>query len=302
MNEGGIIINFDNMLNHNRNTSQSIALVRANSNELLEIVKETAENREIKWHLYDDENLLIEAFNQLNFDFKSYDIEIHHVTGDSEAANLAAKDIHSGRASVLMKGLISTGTILKAVLNKELDLLDKKVLSHVALFNIPTYHKPIIISDAAMNIDVDNDKKVNIIENAIEVAENLGITQPKVALLSAVEKVNEKISSTVTNDTIVKSDLFPNAIVDGPMSYDLAMSKTASEIKGYTSEVAGDADILIMPHIDAGNILYKALNISAGAHSAGIITGLKVPFVLTSRADTKLEKYNSIKLALQMLN
>lgn len=302
MNEGGIIINFDTMLNHNRNTSQSIALVRANSNELLEIVKETAENREIKWHLYDDENLLIEAFNQLNFDFKSYDIEIHHVTGDSEAANLAAKDIHSGRASVLMKGLISTGTILKAVLNKELDLLDKKVLSHVALFNIPTYHKPIIISDAAMNIDVDNDKKVNIIENAIEVAENLGITQPKVALLSAVEKVNEKISSTVTNDTIVKSDLFPNAIVDGPMSYDLAMSKTASEIKGYTSEVAGDADILIMPHIDAGNILYKALNISAGAHSAGIITGLKVPFVLTSRADTKLEKYNSIKLALQMLN
>ncbi|WP_035855882.1 phosphate acyltransferase [Jeotgalicoccus marinus] len=302
MNEGGIFINFDSMLNHNRSPSQSIALVRANSNELLEIVRETVEKHEIKWHLYDDESLLVNSFKDMGFDYQSYDIELHDVKEDTEAAGLAAKDIHSGRASVLMKGLISTGTILKAVLNKELDLLDKKVLSHVALFDIPTYHKPIIISDAAMNIDVDNEKKVNIIENAIEVAENLNINKPKVALISAVEKVNEKIHSTVTNDTIVKADLFSNAIVDGPMSYDLAMSATASEIKGYKSEVAGDADILIMPHIDAGNVLFKALTVSAGAHSAGIITGLKVPFVLTSRADTKVEKYNSIKLALQMLN
>lgn len=302
MNVGGIIINFDSMLDYNRNTSQSIALVRANSKGLLEIVRETAEKHEIKWHLYDDESLLVNSFKEMAFDYQSYDIEILDVKGDTEAADQAAKAIHSGRASVLMKGLISTGTILKAVLNKELDLLDKKVLSHVALFDIPTYHKPIIISDAAMNIDVDNDKKVNIIENAIEVAENLNINKPKVALISAVEKVNEKIHSTVTNDTIVKADLFSNAIVDGPMSYDLAMSATASEIKGYKSEVAGDADILIMPHIDAGNVLYKALTVSAGARCAGIITGLKVPFVLTSRADTKLEKYNSIKLALQMLN
>jgi Phosphotransacetylase len=200
-----------------------------------------------------------------------------------------------------MKGLISTSVILKAVLNKELKLLKQDLLSHIALFSLPNYHKPVIISDAAMNIDPDTETKIKIIENTITAAGKLGIKEPKIALISAVEKVNEKIASTVTNDTIVRACNFKQAIIDGPMQYDLALSKSAAEIKGYNSAVAGDADILIMPHIDAGNILYKALVTTAGAHVAGMIAGLKVPFVLTSRADSKEEKYNSIKLAIKMM-
>ncbi|CEA00099.1 Phosphate acetyltransferase [Jeotgalicoccus saudimassiliensis] len=294
-------MNFDETLKINSSTRASIALVKAASEDLLELVTETAGELGIIWHLFDDEQTLKEMFSELNHDYKLHNITIHHSTDDTGAAQQAGRFIADGGADVLMKGLISTGVILKAVLNKELKLLDQELLSHVALFSMPNYHKPVIISDAAMNIDPDTETKIKIIENAVTASHRLGIEKPKVALLSAVEKLNEKIASTVTNDTIVSGHKFDNAIIDGPMQYDLAMSKSAAAIKGYTSEVAGDADILIMPHIDAGNILYKALVTTAGGHVAGMITGLKVPFVLTSRADSKEEKYNSIKLAIKMM-
>lgn len=294
-------MNFDETLQSGINTNASIALVRADSQDLLDLVQESALEHGIKWHLFDDESALKEAFIKMEFDYSKNGVIIHHCTDDTECANEAGRLISSGGANVLMKGLISTGVILKAVLNKELKLLDQKLLSHVALFSLPNYHKPVIISDAAMNIDPDAETKIKIIENTIAVAGKLGIKKPKIALLSAVEKVNEKIASTVTNDIIVKAHNFKNAVIDGPMQYDLAMSKSAAQIKGYDSPVAGDADILIMPHIDAGNILYKALITTAGAHVAGMIAGLKVPFVLTSRADSKEEKYNSIKLAIKMM-
>src|SRR5699024_9246403 len=201
----------------------------------------------------------------------------------------------------LMKGIISTNTILKSVLNKSLKLLDQPLLSHIALFKLPSYHKPLIISDAAMNINPDEQMKISIIDNALRVAEKIGVTEPKVALISAVEKVNPKKESTVINQSIVDNHHFKNAVVEGPMSYDLALSKAAAEVKSYESKVAGDADVLIMPNIDAGNVLYKALTMSAGAHVAGLIIGLKAPFVLTSRADSKDEKLNSLKLAFQLL-
>lgn len=294
-------MNFDETLQSNLYSSASIALVRAGSQDLLDLVQGSALEHGIKWHLFDDQVLLKEAFIKMDFDYSKNGVIIHHCTDDSECASEAGRLISSGGANVLMKGLISTGIILKAVLNKELKLLNQELLSHVALFKLPNHHKPVLISDAAMNIDPDVETKIKIIENTINVAEKLGIKNPKIALISAVEKVNEKIASTVTNDTIVKAHNFENAIIDGPMQYDLAMSKSAALIKGYDSAVAGDADILIMPHIDAGNILYKALVTTAGAHVAGIIAGLKVPFVLTSRADSKEEKYNSIKLAIKMM-
>ena len=294
-------MNFDETLKINSGTRASIALVKAASEDLLELVIESAQDPGITWHLFDDEQTLTEMFSKMKFDYKLHKVTIHHSTDDQDAATKAGRFISEGGADVLMKGLISTGVILKAVLNKELKLLDQELLSHLALFSLPNYHKPVIISDAAMNIDPGTETKIKIIENTISAAGRLGIRKPKIALLSAVEKVNEKIASTVTNDTIVKAHNFKDAIIDGPMQYDLAMSKSAAEIKGYHSAVAGDADILIMPHIDAGNILYKALVTSAGAHVAGMITGLKVPFVLTSRADSKEEKYNSIKLAIKMM-
>lgn len=294
-------MNFDETLQSSFNTHASIALVRAGSEDLLDLVRESALEHGIEWHLFDDERVLAETFSAMEFNYSKHGVTIHHCTDDAACAAEAGRLISSGKANVLMKGLISTGVILKAVLDKELKLLDQELLSHVALFSLPNYHKPVIISDAAMNIDPDAETKIKIIENTITVAEKLGVKQPKIALISAVEKVNEKIASTVTNDTIVKAHNFKNAVIDGPMQYDLAMSKSAAWIKGYDSAVAGDADILIMPHIDAGNILYKALITTAGAHVAGIIAGLKVPFVLTSRADSKEEKYNSIKLAIKMM-
>lgn len=294
-------MNFDETLKCNSNNYASIALVRANSSELLSLVWDLTVNQTITWHLFDDEIGLIHTFKELGFDYTNYPITIHHCEDDRDCAQAAARFVAAGEANVLMKGLISTSIILKAVLNKELKLLKQNLLSHVALLSIPNYHKPIIISDAGMNIEPTIESKIKIIENTITVATMLGIEQPKVALISAVEKLNEKIASTVTNDTIVKAHYIKNAIIDGPMQYDLAVSKTAAEIKRYESPVAGDADILIMPHIDAGNILYKALTATAGAHAASIIVGLKVPFVLTSRADSKEEKYNSIKLAIKML-
>ena len=139
----------------------------------------------------------------------------HNSAGDQSCASNAAQFTADGHANILMKGLISTGVILKSVLNKELNRLDQKLLSHVALFSLPNRDKPVLISDAAMNIDPDAETKIKIIENAAAVARKLNIEKPKVALLSAVEKVNEKIASTVTNDTIVKSHKFDHAIVDG---------------------------------------------------------------------------------------
>lgn len=294
-------MNFDEILQIKPGTEASIALVRAASEDLLELVIDTERELGIKWHLFDDEHKLKEMFKKLNFDYTVHNISIHHSTNDQDAAAKAGQLLADGGAEVLMKGLISTSVILKAVLNKELKLLKQDLLSHIALFSLPNYHKPVIISDAAMNIDPDTETKIKIIENTITAAGKLGIKEPKIALISAVEKVNEKIASTVTNDTIVRACNFKQAIIDGPMQYDLALSKSAAEIKGYNSAVAGDADILIMPHIDAGNILYKALVTTAGAHVAGMIAGLKVPFVLTSRADSKEEKYNSIKLAIKMM-
>lgn len=294
-------MNFDEILQIKPGTEASIALVRAASEDLLELVIDTERELGIKWHLFDDEHKLKEMFKKLNFDYTVHNISIHHSTNDQDAAAKAGQFIADGGAEVLMKGLISTSVILKAVLNKELKLLKQDLLSHIALFSLPNYHKPVIISDAAMNIDPDTETKIKIIENTITAAGKLGIKEPKIALISSVEKVNEKIASTVTNDTIVRACNFKQAIIDGPMQYDLALSKSAAEIKGYNSAVAGDADILIMPHIDAGNILYKALVTTAGAHVAGMIAGLKVPFVLTSRADSKEEKYNSIKLAIKMM-
>ena len=294
-------MNFDETLKSTFNSHASIALVRADSPDLLQLVMDSAMELDIEWHLFDNRDNILLSFTAMNFDYKKYKVEIHDSAGDQSCASNAAQFTADGHANILMKGLISTGVILKSVLNKELNLLDQKLLSHVALFSLPNRDKPVLISDAAMNIDPDAETEIKIIENAAAVARKLSIEKPKVALLSAVEKVNEKIASTVTNDTIVKSHKFDHAIVDGPMQYDLAMSKKAAEIKQYESPVAGDADILIMPHIDAGNILYKVLITSAGAHVAGMITGLKVPFVLTSRADSKEEKYNSIKLAIKML-
>lgn len=252
------------------------------------------------FHLVDDKPSLESLLKNIDPQLLNNErMIIHHAESDTEAAAVAVSLVASGEAHMLMKGMVATSVILKEVLNKAHNLIEKSVLSHVALFDLPNYDKAVLITDCAMNINPNVEQKEAIIHNAVEVAHNLGITTPKVALLSAVEKVNPKIQSTVDADELkTKLKDSENFIIDGPLQYDLAISKAASRIKGLDSPVAGDADILIAPALDAGNMLYKSLVYSASANVAAIIVGAKVPIVLTSRADDSEVKYLSIKLAM----
>jgi phosphate butyryltransferase len=228
-------------------------------------------------------------------------LDIHD---EKEAVHKAIQLIHDGKANVLMKGLCSTATLMKAVLDKEFGLRDTNLLSHLAVFEIGTYHKLILMSDAALNILPSLEEKVGITQNAISIAHRLNIDTPKVAILTAVEKVNpEKMPATVDAAIITKmaeSRQIKGAYVDGPLALDNAFSKRSCEIKGIKSKVGGDADIAIVPNIEAGNIFYKLMSYLAGAKTAGIIVGTKVPIILTSRSDSDETKYLSIATAVRV--
>jgi phosphate butyryltransferase len=219
------------------------------------------------------------------------------------ACDKAVKLIKKRKADILMKGLVPTATFLKAILNKENGIRKQELLSHFALFEIPTYHKLIGITDAAMNICPDLNEKVSIIKNAIEVYHRLGIKEPKVAVIGPLEVVNPKIESTVHASMLAmmnRSKQIDGCIIDGPLALDNAVSKEAAELKGIKGEVAGDADIIVTPDLNSGNILYKSLIFLGNSISAAIIMGAISPVVLTSRADSEISKYMSIVLAAAM--
>ncbi|WP_313370285.1 phosphate acyltransferase, partial [Sedimentibacter sp.] len=198
------------------------------------------------------------------------------------------------------KGLIDTSIILKAVLDKEIGLRTGNVLSHAAVFSVDTYHKFFIVTDAAMSIAPSVEEKRQIIENTLTLSRALGAKLPKVAVICAKEKVNPKMTATLDAEELVqmqKDGKITGCIIEGPYALDNAISKEAAEIKGIKGEAAGDADILLMPDIEAGNVLYKALTYLANAENAGIILGAKAPIVLTSRADSDKAKLNSIALS-----
>jgi phosphate butyryltransferase len=208
--------------------------------------------------------------------------------------------INSGKADILMKGIISTATLIRSVIAKDNGLRKSQTLSHFALFESKFYHKIFGVSDAALNIAPTFDEKVNIIVNAVELMHKLGNSNPKVALLAPVETISEKIESTIHAALLTmmnKRNQIKGCILDGPLSLDNAISSEAAKHKGIVSDVAGDADIIIVPDLDCGNALYKSLLFLGGAKSAAIVLGAKVPIVLTSRADTEDNKLLSIALA-----
>jgi phosphate butyryltransferase len=219
------------------------------------------------------------------------------------ACQTAVSLIKKGEADILMKGLVSTPPFLKAILNKDNGIKKQDLLSHFALLEIPTYHKLIGITDAGMNINPDLDEKASIIRNAIEVYHRLGIKKPKVAVIGPLEVVNPKIESTMHASMLTlmnKRNQITGCIIDGPLALDNAISKEAAELKGIDSKVAGDADILLTPDLNSGNILYKSLIFLGGSTSAAIIMGATSPVVLTSRADSEISKFMSIVLAAAM--
>ncbi|MDD2716839.1 MAG: bifunctional enoyl-CoA hydratase/phosphate acetyltransferase [Candidatus Wallbacteria bacterium] len=226
--------------------------------------------------------------------------EIIDCETEAEAAEICVKKVSQGEAHLLMKGLMATSTMLKAVLNKEWGLRKGDLLSHIVLMEPENQERLIVITDAGMNIKPDLSQKKMIIENAVELAHKLGIQTPKVAPLCAIETVNPDMQATI--DAAILSKMaqrgqIKGCLVDGPLAMDNAVSVEAAKHKKIVSEVAGHADILLVPDIESGNILYKAMGFLTSAHLAAIITGAKVPIVLTSRADSDETKFHSIALA-----
>jgi len=227
-------------------------------------------------------------------------MKIYNEELDANAVKFAVKLVKDKKADILMKGNVPTATFLRGVLDKENGLRKGDVLSHFALFEVPTYHKLLGLSDAAMILAPDFKTKVALINNAVEFMNKLGYARPKVAILAAVEMVNESMPATLEAAMLSKMNQrgqIKNCIIDGPLAYDNAVSKESAKHKGIVSDVAGDADLLIVPDIEAGNILYKAFGFSANAKLAAVVLGATAPIVLTSRSDTEESKQASIIMA-----
>ena len=227
-------------------------------------------------------------------------LEIIDVPDSHAAAEKAVALVREGRAEVLMKGSLHTDELLSAVVSREKGLRTGRRISHAFLMDVPTYHKVLIVTDAAINIAPTLEDKVDICQNAIDLAISLGVEKPKVAILAAVETVNSKMPATLDAAALCKMadrGQIKGGMLDGPLAFDNAISKEAAKTKGIDSEVAGDPDILLAPDLEAGNILAKQLSFLANADSAGLVLGARVPIILTSRADSVRSRIASCAVA-----
>lgn len=227
-------------------------------------------------------------------------LEIVEANSEEEAAHHGVDLVVEGKADALMKGYIHSDTYLSAVIRKENGLRTKSRTSHCFVMDIPGWPKPIIISDAALNVAPDIRNKIHITQNAIHLARALGVETPKAAIMSAVESPNPAIPSSTEAREVAQeaaNGAITGGLVDGPFALDNAISKEAAELKGIKSPVAGDADILVMPTIEAGNLLFKGLTFMGGAETSGLVVGASAPVVLTSRADSAEARIASCALA-----
>lgn len=297
-----IIQKLDDLLSIAKKKEKQRLVVAASADlHVLEAVRDANKMNVIIPILVGNEQITREIAEKINFDLSK--IEIINEIDDNKACVTAVDLIRNGKADILMKGLVSTAPLLKAVLDKEKGLRKGGTLSHLALMESPYYHKLIAVTDAAMNISPEFEDKVSIVNNSVNAMRGLGIDRPKVAIIGPVETVNTKIESTIHAAMLTqmnKRNQIKNCIIDGPLALDNAVSKEACNIKKIISEVGGDADILVAPELNAANILYKAFSFLGGAKTAAVILGAKCPIVLTSRADSEHSKLFSIILAAAM--
>lgn len=275
-----------------------LVLAAAHEANALGAIVNAYNNNLVDGILIGDEQKIRDIAGKHNYDLGAF--VVIDEPDNARAASMAVKMIKVGEADILMKGNLGTAVLLKAVLNKEYGLRTGEQISHLALFELPTYHKLIGLTDAAMNISPELSEKVSIVRNAIGYFHKLGIDNPKVAMLSAVETINPAMRSSMEAGIIAKMGdrgQIKNCIIDGPLAFDNAVSKKSAGLKGILSPVAGDADILVADDIDSANGLYKAFIYFAEARCAAVILGAAAPIVLTSRADTDETKLNSIALA-----
>ena len=274
----------------------TLSVAAAHDEEVLLAIKSAVEMEIITPILIGEENKIREISKEINFDLSKFKI-INKETIE-ECAEIAVKLVSSGEVDFVMKGLLDTSVILKAVLNKEWGLRTDSLLSHVMVYEVPSYDKLLVTTDGGMNIAPDYNQKVKILKNAIEATKPLGLKHIKVACLAAKEKVNSKMQATVDARALQEAgergEFGKDVTVEGPLAFDLAVSKEAAKVKGFKSKVSGETDIMLMPTIEVGNGIGKALTYFAGAKSAGIIMGAKAPIVLVSRADSHQSKLYSI--------
>jgi phosphotransacetylase len=226
--------------------------------------------------------------------------EIVDVPDSHASADKAVELVRTGRAELVMKGSLHSDEILGAVIAKETGLRTGRRLSHVFIMDVPEYHKVLIVTDGAINIAPTLEDKVDICQNAIDLARSFGIERPKVAILAAVETVNSKMPATLDAAALCKMSergQIKGGLLDGPLAFDNAISRDAAKTKGITSEVAGDPDILLTPDLESGNMVAKQLTFLAKADSAGLVLGAKVPVILTSRADSLRSRIASCAVA-----
>jgi len=299
-----MIRNFDELLDAVRGRKKmKLSVAAANDVEVLLAVENARGLGLIDAVLVGDADDIKKIADENNIDLSNY--EIVDVKNLVESARVAVSLVSQGKADFLMKGLIGTADLLKAVLDKEIGLRTNNLLSHVMVYSVGTYHKLILLTDGGMVTYPDLTQKVQIVQNAVKVAKALGINPIHVAPLCAVEVVNPDMQATIDAAILSKMNQrgqIKDCIIDGPLALDNAISKEAAQHKGIKSPVAGEADILLVPNIEAGNMLGKSLTYFARAKSAGIIVGAKCPIVLVSRADTHESKLYSIALGSLIAN
>lgn len=282
-----------------RSRPKKKAIVAAAEDEpVLSAIKDAQGNGIIDPILIGNMELIKKISGEIGYDLST--AELIEDNNPASAARLAVKMIREGKGQILIKGLVSSADYLRAILDKEIGLRTGALLSHIGLFEVPSYHKILAITDAAQNIAPDLSEKISIINNSVNLYHRLGIMNPKIAIIGAVETVNPKMQATLDAACLTmmnKRKQFKGCIIDGPLAFDNAISKEAAEHKGIASEVAGDPDIIFAPEIETANALYKCLTYLAGATVAAVILGAMVPIVLTSRSDTDRSKLMSIALA-----
>lgn len=274
-----------------------LAVAVAEDSEVLKAVYEAVNLGIITAKLYGNEVNIRKVAEKNNIDLKH--MEIKNVEDGAQCALEAVKSIRDGENDFLMKGKLNTADLLKAVLHKEYGIRKNDTLSHVMVYQVPNYHKLLFLTDGGMVTFPELKDKVGIINNALSVCKAFNIETPKVAALAAIENVNTKMQSTVDAASLAmmnKRGQIKGCIIDGPLAFDNAINLEAAKHKGVVSQVAGDADVLLVPNIECGNMVGKCLTYFAGSVSAGVIVGAKCPIVLVSRADTAKSKLYSIAL------
>lgn len=281
------------------NQKKCIAVASAEDKDVLISLSEAERHGMATFLLFGDALKIRETMENNNLVFRN--AEIIHAKSAEEASYEAARAVSEGRADIIMKGLVDTKVLLKAVLSKDLALRKNELLSHVMVYELKNYHKLILLTDGRMVMKPTLKDKENIIRNAKVLGDILELRPMKVAALSAVEKVNPNLESSVDADEL--SRIFKEEegiVVEGPLSFDIAISHESAKHKGVKGEVPGEADVLLVPSLEAGNFLGKSFTYMAGADSAGVILGAKCPVILTSRSDSSEAKLNSIALAVLM--